>query len=355
MLVALIVTVATIGWMATGTLVVSGTAEQAATRPPVERAAASVERFRVRAKVITAEDRPRTLVMRGRTRADALVSVAAETMGQIVERRVERGSHVAVGDVLCRLDQGVRAAQLAKAKAEADRTALDYNAATKLRGRGFESDTRVAATKAALDAASANVAVAEQELARTLILSPIEGVVQEPIAETGGMLSVSDVCATIVDADPIIVAGQVSERDIASIDPEVSAEIVLVTGETVTGKVGYISRTADQSTRTFTVELAVDNADGRLRDGVTAEARIPLEPVRAHRLSPGVLTLSDTGAIGVRTVDDDHHVRFMPVTIAVQDADGFWVTGLPDRVTIITVGQEYVVDGQAVDPVMDGA
>ena len=353
MIIAALLALAIAGWMASGTLVVSGTAQEAAIRPPAERSDADTSVFRVRARTIVAQQRPRSLTMRGRTRADALVNVAAETTGRIDERPVDRGTRVAAGEVLCRLDQGVRVAQRDQARAEAERAKLDFEAASKLQGRGFESETRVAATRASLDAATAGLAAAEQELARTVILSPIEGVVQEPIAEIGATLPVGGICATIVDADPIVITGQVAERNIPSITPGIDAEVHLLTGETVTGSVSFISRTADPDTRTFTVELVVPNPDRALRDGVTAEAFIPLKPVIAHRLSPGVLTLSDSGQVGVRTVDADNKVHFMPVTIAVQDTDGFWVTGLPERVTIITVGQDYVVEGQSVDPVME--
>ena len=247
----------------------------------------------------------------------------------------------------------MREAQLARARAEVEKAQLDFDAASKLRGRGFESETRVASTKAALDAAQALAAEAAEELERTTVRAPISGDVQEPIGEIGAMLPIGGVCATIVDADPIIVTGQVSERDIASIAMGAKAEIALVTGENVTGTVVYISSTADADTRTFTVELNVGNPDDTLRDGVTAEARIPLATVKAHRVSPGVLTLADSGQLGVRTVDETDTVHFMPVKIAMQNTDGFWVTGLPDTVTVITVGQEYVVDGQKVDPVAE--
>lgn len=78
---------------------------------------------------------------------------------------------------------------------------------------------------------------------------------------------------------------------------------------------------------------------------------IPLPAVRAHKPSPGVLTLDDSGRVGVRTVEANNKVRFVPVTIIGQDADGLWVGGLPERATVITVGQEFVVDGQTVEPV----
>ncbi|XWN28890.1 MAG: efflux RND transporter periplasmic adaptor subunit [Devosia sp.] len=340
-------------WMGTGTMVISGAAETAEIRPPAERTEADGSPFRVRVRESVAEDRARTLLMRGRTRADAVVAVAAETDGRLKERLVEKGDKVAQGDTLCRLDEGVRAAQLAQAIAAQEQAQLEFDAATKLRGRGFESQTRVAATKAALDAAQAGVAAAERELAHTTVLAPISGIVQDPLAEVGSTLAVGTVCATIVDAETIYVIGQVSERDITGFDVGAMADVSLLTGETATGKITFMSRTADPDTRTFTVEIEVKNDDGQLRDGVTAEARIPLSPVRAHRLSPGVLTLSDDGRVGVRTVDGDNRVRFMPVVITLQDTDGVWVNGLPESITLITVGQDYVIDGQKVEPVAE--
>ncbi|MEM7694355.1 MAG: efflux RND transporter periplasmic adaptor subunit [Pseudomonadota bacterium] len=340
-------------WMSSGTVIVSGAAQEAEIRPPAERSEADNALFRVRVARLSAEDRQQTLTMRGQTRADALVSVAAETAGRVSERLVSRGAIVAVGDILCRLDTGVREADLARAKAEEAKARLEFEAATKLQGRGFETETRVAATRAALDGAEASVAAAQQELERTIVRAPIAGTVQQPLADVGSVLPIGGVCATIVDNDPIIVTGQVTERDVTRVRLGETVAVDLVTGESVTGEVTFISSTASLETRTFTVEVRVPNPDGTLRAGVTAEAQIPLPVVRAHRLSPGVLTLSDAGAVGVRTVDDGGTVTFRPVKISGQDADGFWVMGLPETVTVITVGQDYVIEGQRVAPVLD--
>lgn len=354
---AVVITAAIAGWMSTGDVVIGGQADSPnAVPPPAERTAeGDAAPFRVEVTTIQAEDRRTTLQMRGRTEADATVPVRAETRGRVAERRISAGDEVAEGDVLCQLDKGVREAQLLRAKAEAAKAELDYDAASKLRERQFESDTRVAATKAALDAARATVAEAQLELDRTTIKAPVAGTVEQPMTETGEMLSIGDVCATLVDTDPMKITGQISERDIGKLKSGMEADVSLVTGETVTGKISFISKTADPATRTFTVEIEVPNPDGELRDGVTALATIPLPPVRAHRLSPGILTLSDTGDVGVRAVTSDDKVVFHPVSILGHGKDGIWVEGLPDAVTVISVGQDYVVEGETVEPVNSGA
>ena len=113
----------------------------------------------------------------------------------------------------------------------------------------------------------------------------------------------------------------------------------------------YIAPASDDATRTFRVEIEIANPDGAVRDGITATARVPLALQKAHRLSSGILTLDDAGSVGVRAVSDDNTVAFYPVTILGGDTEGIWVSGLPDRLAVITAGQDYVTEGQTVDPV----
>ena len=126
-------------------------------------------------------------------------------------------------------------------------------------------------------------------------------------------------------------------------------------GEAVEGVIRYIAPSADPATRTFRLELALANPAGRLRDGVTSEIEIVLDEVRAHRFSPAILALSDRGEVGVRIVDAEGLVDFVPVEIIGEERDAVWVAGLPDTVTVITVGQDYVSDGQRVEPVLETA
>jgi multidrug efflux system membrane fusion protein len=102
------------------------------------------------------------------------------------------------------------------------------------------------------------------------------------------------------------------------------------------------------ATRTFRVEIELPNPDAKLRDGVTADIHIPVRQIKAMRISPAILILDDQGKVGVRAVVDGR-VKFFPVQIQTDNPDGMWVTGLPDRVNVITVGQEFVNNGEHVD------
>ena len=139
-----------------------------------------------------------------------------------------------------------------------------------------------------------------------------------------------------------------SEFDAQAVEVGEMAEARLATGETVRGRIRYVAPVADEATRTFTVELEVDNRDGLLRAGGTAELRIPAEVVLAHRISPSLLTLDDAGNVGVKIINDDGEVEFVVADIALSSHDGVWLAGLPETTTIITVGQGYVAPGSVV-------
>lgn len=342
------------GWMYNGKVVVGGQADAStnAESPASRNAKASEKPFKVRIAKFSAVDRSANLEIRGRTQADLRVSVRAETAGKITGLGAEEGDRVNVGDLLCVLERGAREARLLHAEAQLSQAQLDFDASDKLSKKGYSSRIKARTAKAALDAAKAVVAEAKLEIARTEIRAPISGVIHEPNADVGDMLSIGAVCATILNADPMLMTGQVSERDIGSITVGMTADILLVTGEKVQGKIRYIATAADEQTRTFRIDIEIDNDDYKLRDGVTASAIIELPATRAHLLSPSTLVLNDNGKVGVRSVGPDKTVAFNPVQIIGADKEGIWVAGLPETLDIITVGQDFVIAGQPVEPVI---
>jgi multidrug efflux system membrane fusion protein len=219
----------------------------------------------------------------------------------------------------------------------------------------YRSDTAVAEARAQLEVAKAQVAAMEIDIAYTTIVAPFDGIVDARPAEIGDFLDVGDPIATIVDLDPILVVGQISERDIAQISVGDAGMARMVTGEMLRGKVRYISTVADETTRTFRVELEIPNPARRVMQGISSEMRLPLAPLAAHLVSPAILTLADDGTVGVKLVNDGGVVEFRPVSIIGDGPDGVWLAGLPDQVTFITVGQEFVVDGQKVEAVPEAS
>lgn len=304
----------------------------------------------------------RSVLARGQTQAARMVELSAETGGTVVSEPLRKGAQVAAGDVLCRLDPGTRPEQLAEAQARLTEAAarlteaeINDRAARQLSQDGFASETRVAATVAAVESAraallgaEAAVAAMQRDIERLEIRAPFAGVLETDTAELGSLLQPGNPCATVMQLDPMHLVGFVAEADIDMVATGAMAGARLVSGREVTGEVTFVSRSADPLTRTFRVEVTVPNTDQSIRDGQTAEMLIAAEGASAHLLPGSALTLDDEGRLGLRLVDAESRARFAPVSVLRDTPEGVWVAGLPDSATVIIVGQEFVTDGTAV-------
>lgn len=316
-------------------------------------AKASSELFKVRYVSLFSELRSEHIQVRGRTKANAIVTIRSETIGIVKQRLVSKGQAVKQGDLVCVLERGAREAKLAQAKAQLAQAEGDHSAKTELSKRGFASKTSVNQFKFALDSAKAGLVQAELEIARTEIRANASGIVQDPVVEVGDMLRLGDACITLIDNDPMLFIGQVSERDVSKIELGMVADVTLVTGEIVNGEIRYIATSADAKTRTFQVEIELENSKNNIRDGLTASADVVLPAQAAYRLSPSWIGLADSGVIGISALNDDNTVRFVPVKILARTNDGFWVSGPTEGMRIISLGRDYVGEGEKVEPVAD--
>ena len=284
----------------------------------------------------------------GRTEAARNVDVKAETSGLVISEPLRKGSVISKGEVMCQLDVGTREANLAEARARRVEAEVNNTAASQLAERGFTSETTAISRKASLESAQAQVEAAEREMDRLLIKAPFDGILESDSAELGELLQPGSPCATIISLDPIKVVGFVPELSVNKLQIGASAGARLVTGQEVIGKVTFVSRSADEDTRTFKVEVEIPNDDLSIQDGITTEIFIALEGEKAHLLPQSVLTLNDEGALGVRT-NENGITGFMPVSIVRDDAKGIWVSGLPESVEVIVTGQDFVRKGRAIN------
>lgn len=350
---AALLAVAATAWVASGQFG-DRAALPEAQKPPANLAALD-EAPTVRVRPSTAQAHDVVDLLRGRTEGNRLVEIKSETDGRIVELTVDDGTAVKAGKIIARLSPGDRPARLTEAKALLAQRKVEYEADQKLSEKGFRASTQLAATGASLEAAEAAVKIAQVELAYTTIRAPFDGVIDQRLRELGDFVDRGDSIARLVELDPMLIVTQVNERNVLRLALGAPGMARLMTGVTVEGRIRHISAVADEATRTFRVELEVPNPDHAISDGMTAEIALPLSQVEAHLVSPAILTLSDSGLIGVKAVDENNRVVFHPVSIADTNSDGIWVTGLPKQIILITVGQEYVSPGEEVQSVPESA
>ena len=242
----------------------------------------------------TASEKAKKIKVSGTTEADKLIKIRAEASGTVVSRPVKQGQFVKKDQLICQL----------------------YNA-------GRTSYPKVKA--------------------------PFDGYLETFSVKEGDYLNTGAVCATIIDPDPMRLIGEVSEKEINFVKVGAKAEAELISGKKVEGVVSFVSTSANKGTRTFRVEIDVKNPDRSIRDGVSAQIAIKGDTILAHKISPSILMLGEAGELGIRTVNEDDQVEFKKIDILEDSMEGIWITGLPKNTRIITVGQEYVFQGQTVN------
>ncbi len=330
-------------WLLSGFLVPSGPAlEVPSSISEKNKNTASVK---VVSKTINPEDFNEILSFRGYTQAKRSVSIASETSGIIEVLPVKEGQKVKKDELICKIRVGARQAKLAEAEALMRAKEIDFKAAEKLVEKGHFSLSRAAAAQAAFDTAKALVAQRQIELDRTMIRAPFDGVLDVRHVELGDFITIGQPCGTVIDKNPLKIVTQVSEKQVSALKTGAKGKAKLATGEVVEGVISYLAEKADPVTRTFRMEVEVDNSDYRLRDGVSTNLEVEAGITEAYLLPHGIITLQTSGDVGVMTVENNL-ARFHPITILSDGPEGVWIKGLKGTQKFITVGQEFVTEGQ---------
>ncbi len=353
-IIAIVVVILACAWMASGYYGPLASSHagpsdtNASNQPTVEKPLP-----KVRVALSEAQENVRELSIQGRTEAESSLYISAQTDGRVQEVMVDRGDAVEAGVVIARIDEEDRRNRVRETEAIVAQRQLEFNAASSLKQSGFQSEVRVAQAQADLAAARADLERARIDLSHTEIIAPSNGMILQRMIEPGSYVDRGNNLFEIADLDPIKVIAAVPENQINFITMGQPAQIDITGLPRLNGMVTFIASQAEQNTRTFELEVEVPNPDFRIRAGQTAAIILPIAGERTHKIPGSVLTLNEAGNLGVKTIDASNHVVFTPIEIVDDDPDGVWALGLPPRVQLITVGQEFVMEGQQVTPVFD--
>lgn len=346
LILAFLVAVAAVIWIASGELARPDPEPKA----PTEGASVGAERQQVRVAQITSEPVSDTITATATTGPDQEVTVTAQTGGRIAELPAEKGQRVEAGARLAQVALRDRPARRAQAEANLAARRKEYEAARQLRDQGHRAEINFAQAEAQLESAKAELESIEAEIADTRITAPFAGIVDGLPAEQGQMVQAGTPVAEIVALDPLTATAHLPQGAARAISPGDPARITLPNDADLqlSGEVSFVAARADPQTRTVVVEAELPNPGRRVEAGRTARLVLPRPEKDAHQIPRAVLVLNDAGELGVRAVDDQDQVVFHPVSILRDTADGLWVTGLPQSLRLITVGQSFVTAGERV-------
>ena len=185
------------------------------------------------------------------------------------------------------------------------------------------------------------------------IKAPFDGIVDRIAIDEGDFLTRGSTCATLLDLDPMILAGEISESDLMNISKGSPALIETIDGNKFNGKISYIASSANPVTHTFRIEVEVEKKQNLIKDGASAKIFISGKEQLANLVPLSILRLDDQGNLGVRLISSQGTVEFKKIDLIQDTKNGVWVSGLPSSSKIITVGQDYVNDGEKVNFALD--
>ncbi len=325
--------------------------------------------------VVVTRLEPRTVVDRirlpGVVSAWEEVTVAAQVGGVVVSLEVDEGDEVAKGDVLCRLDDRDYRAALDKESASSDRARaardlaeLQLGRVRQLKADGVAGQAEYDSADAAFRQAAATVlqakaAIRQAKLAleRTVVVAPMAGTISEVPAKVGALIPPGGHVARIVDIRKVRVAVGIPERDVVAVEKlkEVTLTLSAVPGKVFKGERTYLGVEPQKGSRTFRLELAVDNAGRRIRPGMFATAEvvrgihtdaivIPLFSV-IPREKDKVVFVEEDGVARRRVVETG-----LMMGSSIEKAKVMITGGLVAGERLIVVGHRQVEDGQRVKP-----
>lgn len=341
--VAALLVVLIVGWMGSGFVIPSENTGPVLAREEPKPVAVAVTTSA--AEIVT-----QFYQAEGQALPDRDTMMRAETSGEIAEVLVSKGQDVSAGDVIARFDPTNNDADANRAAEALIQAQREFDNAEQLLDRGVATTDRVVQARAALASAQAQVTAVEQAAEALTITAAFDGRIETLNLDEGEFVSAGTEVGRLVDITPLTVAIQVAQQSLTRLSVGQPATVRFITGEARDGVVTFVGTSAASETRTFLAEIEVENENGAIPAGISAEVIIPTGEVTAHFLSPSIVSLNAEGALGIKTVNADNVVEFFEIQVVKAQIDGIWVTGLPESVDVITVGQGFVNETETVAP-----
>ena len=269
-------------------------------------------------------------------------NIAPQSGSRIKKINVEVGDFVKKGQVLAEMDQ----IQLQQAELQMKNKELEYNRLKKLHEAGGLSQSDLDAIELAYQVSKTTY---ENLLENSVLLSPISGVVTARNYDVGDMYAMSAPVFTVEQISPVKLLVAISESDYSKVGKGDSVEITAdaIPGKTFYGKITRIYPTIDPATRTFTVEVVVENNYKTLRPGMFARVTIKFGSNESVVIPDvAVVKQQGSGERFVYVVNEDGTVSYVKVVLGRRVGAEYEVLeGLVDGATIVTGGQIRLKDG----------
>jgi RND family efflux transporter MFP subunit len=257
---------------------------------------------------------------------------------------VEVGQHVAKGQKLVQMD----AANLANLETQIDNQKRTYKRVQELFNVGGASQQELDNAKMQLDVAQTTLKNMNEN---TYLLSPISGVITARNYDNGDMYSGQNPVLTVMNISPVKVLINVSEAYYSQVKTGMPVDVKfdVLNGQSFQGRVNLIYPTIDERTRTFTAEVKLANAGGKIRPGMFG--RVTLEFGKQNRVMvPDLAIVKQAGSGGKYVyVYSNGKVLYKQLQLGRRIGAEYEVlSGIATGEEVVVAGQSKLADGMDV-------
>lgn len=285
---------------------------------------------------------------------DALkdVTISAEAGGRVVEM-LPLGTKVSEGVIVARFDE-----RLLKSQLEAAEATYELAEDTYRRQKALYQDSVISAleyenVRTRRDQAASTLEQARKMFADTRLTSPITGRVEERFVEKGELVAPGSPVVRVVDTRHVKIRAGVPERYAADINEGAPAWVRLPSvALEVEANLSFVGRVIDVKSRTFTVEIDLENTSARLKPEMVVDVSIERRSLADALVVPQTAVVHDDLGAGlyVVTADGDQYVANRRKVTTGPSFNGSVVieSGVQSGEHIVVVGQSNLTDGNPV-------
>ncbi|AZB11735.1 efflux RND transporter periplasmic adaptor subunit [Chryseobacterium sp. G0162] len=284
------------------------------------------------------------------------IEVRAQEKGFLEKIFVDEGQYVQAGQTLFRIMPKLYQAELLKAKAEVEQASIELKNASTLAGNNIVSKNEKAMAKAKLDAANAEMKLAQIHLSFTDIKAPFSGIINRIPLKLGSLVDEGDLLTSLSDNTSIYTYFNVSEPEYLSYQTHAadrgSNQVSLITanGETYTqkGEIQTIEGEFDNETGNIAFRAKFPNPDKLLRNGETGKVQMTM-PVHNALIIPQKATYEIQDQKYVFVIDKNGTARSKNIKVAYELPDLYVVSsGISKGDQILLEGVQKVKDDQKI-------
>ncbi len=296
-----------------------------------------------------------TVRITGEAEPETDITVSAEEAGVLEAFVARKGSRVRRGQAIARIDDDVLAAQVDEARAGAEIAASRHEAQRRLwEDEGIGSEIVFLQSKADAESAMARHAQLQARLDRTIVRSPVAGTFDAELVDAGEIVQPGTPIARIVDASQLRITGGVPERFAPQVSAggDASISFDILPGQVFEGQIDFVGTAVDRQSRTFPIEIVMDNPNGAIKPYMIANVRVLLRRVHdAIVVSREVLIRTEAGFQALIVESEDGNDIAVPraLVLGASDENSVVVTsGLATGDRLVVRGQQLADPGDRV-------